>query len=95
MRDIAALKPLQEQGQTLAMRLTQLGRRRHDFIHGAAWQLEQGRFEAISIAVKAGDYAIQNRRFDQGDALILSNEIVSLQDEMAAFMLKIVGIFQR
>jgi hypothetical protein len=94
LRDIASLKSLQQEGGALALRLTQLGRRRHDFIHGAAWQFEQGRFEAVSIAVKSGNYAVQNHRFDQSDALILCNEIASLQDDMAVFMLKVVGVFQ-
>jgi hypothetical protein len=92
--DIAALKSLQQEGGALAMRLTQLGRRRHNFIHGAAWQFDEGRFEAVSIAVKSGNYAVQNHRFDQSDALMLCNEIASLQDDMAVFMLKIVQVFQ-
>src|SRR5262245_49521745 len=44
LRDIAVLKPLQQEGRGLAARLTELGRHRHHFIHGAAWEFEKGRF---------------------------------------------------
>jgi len=94
LRDISALKPLQQEGRALAIHLAQLGRRRHNFIHGASWQLQEGKFEAVSVAVKAGNYTIQNHRFDQSDALALCNEIIHLQDNVTTFMLKVVGIFQ-
>ena len=75
LRDIEALKPLQQEGRALATRFIELGRRRHDFVHGAAWQLNDGGFEFFSLAVSAGDYAIKNHRFDQGDAVLLNTDI--------------------
>lgn len=95
LRDIAVLKDLQQEGRALATRFAELGRRRHDFIHGAAWQLDGSKFEALSLAVKAGNYAIKNHCFDIGDAVGLNAEIAKLQDDTATFMLKVVAIFQK
>jgi hypothetical protein len=94
-RDVVALKSLQQEGGALATRFVQLGRRRHDFIHGAAWQLGKGKFESVSLAVKAGSYTVENRSFDIGDAVRLNAEITKLQDDIAAFMLKVVAVFQK
>jgi hypothetical protein len=95
LRDITALKPLQQVGRALATRFAELGRRRHDLVHGAAWQLGEGKFESVSLAVKAGNYAIKNYSFDLGDAVHLNAEIAELQDDVAAFMLRVVAIFQK
>jgi hypothetical protein len=95
LRDVVTLKPLQQEGVALATRFVQLGRRRHDFVHGAAWQLGEGKFEAISLAVKAGNYTVENHSFDIGDAVCLNAEITELQDDIAAFMLKLVATFQK
>jgi len=95
LRDVAALKPLQQEGGALATRFALLGRRRHDFIHGAAWQLGEGKFESVSLAVKAGHYTVENHRFDIGDAVRLNAEITKLQDDIAAFMLRLVATLQK
>lgn len=95
LRDVVALKPLQQEGSALATRFVELGRRRHEFIHGAAWELEKGRFESVSVAVKAGQYAVSNQRFDISDAHGLNLQIANLQDAAATFMLKVVAIFQK
>ena len=94
LRDLAVLKPLQQEGLGLAARLTELGRRRHDFIRGAAWPLEKGRFQSVSLAVKAGNYAVENHSFDISVAHDLNIQIAKLQDDMVSFMLKVVGVFQ-
>jgi hypothetical protein len=95
LRDVAALKSLQQEGRALAVRFTELGRSRHNFIHGAAWQLEQGRFESVSIGVKAGQYTVGNQRFDIAAAVSLNAEISKLQDDAAAFMLAVCATFQK
>jgi hypothetical protein len=95
LRTIVALKPIQEEGSALATRFVELGRRRHDFIHGAAWQLEKDRFESVSVAVKAGQYSVSNQRFDISDARGLNVQIAKLQDDAAAFMLKVLATFQK
>ena len=94
LRDVAALESLQAEGRTLATRFTQLGRRRHDFIHGAAWQLQEGKFGSVSIAVRAGTYAIKTHSFDMNDAVHLNAEITKLHDDIAVFMRKIVAVFK-
>lgn len=93
LRDIAVLKPLQEEGRALAVRFKELGTRRHKFIHGAAWELEQGGFQSVSIAVRARQNTIEDRRFNQADAVLLCGEIAKLQDDAAAFLLRVTAIF--
>src|SRR5580704_4768940 len=88
LRDIAALKPVQQEGRALAMRFTELGRNRHDFIHGAAWQLQEGKFESVSLAVKGGAYKVEHHSFDISDAARLNTQITKLEDDIASFMLK-------
>lgn len=94
LRDIVVLKPLQQEGRALAIRFAELGRRRHDFIHGAAWQFDEGRFESVSLAVKAGNYAVSNHRFDISDTVSLNTEIAKLQDDTATFMQKVLAVLQ-
>jgi hypothetical protein len=93
LRDIKALHPLQEDGRALAMRFVKLGVRRHNFVHGAAWQHHEGGFESMGLAIKAGNYAVQNQRFDIGDAVSLNAEIAKLSDDATAFMLRVGKIF--
>jgi hypothetical protein len=62
---------------------------------GPAWELEKGCFESVSIAVKAGNYAVQNHSFDISEAHGLNVQIAKLQDDMVSFMLKVVALFQR
>jgi hypothetical protein len=93
LRDVVALKPLQQEGRALATRFTQLGRRRHDFIHGAAWQLQEGEFQSISFGVQAGQHSIKDHRFDISDAVSLNAEVTKLQDDIIAFMVKVLGVF--
>jgi len=81
LRDVSALKTLQQEGRTLANRFVQLSRRRNDFIHGAAWQLQERGFQSLRIAVIDGKYAAKDHRFDIGDAVGLNAEITKLQDE--------------
>jgi hypothetical protein len=83
-----------DEGRALAVRFSELGPRRHDFVHGAAWQTHENSFEATGIRVKNGNYAVENHRFDQSDAIGLTNEIAKLQDDMATFMLKVANILK-
>ncbi|MGE3782226.1 MAG: hypothetical protein AB7H71_05730 [Alphaproteobacteria bacterium] len=94
LREIENLKPLQQEGRALATRFTELGRRRHDIIHGAAWQLQESQFESISIGVKAGNYTVTNHSFNVGDTVSLNTEITKLQDDITTFMLKVVAVLQ-
>lgn len=94
LRDIEALKPLQQDGGALVKGFVKLGRSRHNFIHGATWQVGEGGFESVAIAVKAGQYAIQNHSFDICSTTALTIEIAKLQDDMAEFMLRVVALFQ-
>lgn len=93
LRDIAILEPFQEEGRALAVRFKELGARRHKFVHGAAWELDQGGFQSVSIAVRAGQNTVEDHRFDQADTVRLNIEIAKLQDETAAFMLRVAAIF--
>lgn len=95
LRDLTGLRPLQQEGRGLAARFTELGRRRHEFIHGAAWELEKGQFQSVSLAVKAGNYAVQNHNFDISVAHDLNVQIAKLQDDMVSFMLKVVEAFKK
>ncbi len=94
LRDIASLKSLQEEGRALAVRYSHLGRRRHDLTHGAAWQLHESDFQSANVRVIAGKYAVKDHRFNQGDAVSLNIEIAKLQDDAAAFMLKVLATFE-
>ncbi|WP_298357726.1 hypothetical protein [Rhodoblastus sp.] len=94
LRDVPILKHLQDEGRTLAMRFSELGRRRHDLVHGAAWHVHEGEFEATGIRVASGNYAVENHRFNQSDTISLTTEIAKLQDDMAVFMLKVANILQ-
>lgn len=54
LSDIAVLHVVQEDGRALAMRFVQLGKRRNDFVHGAASQHHEGGFQSIAFAVEGG-----------------------------------------
>ena len=95
LRDIAALKPFQQEGRLLAERFIQLGTRRNNFTHGAAWQTQEGGFQSMAIAVEMGKYAIKDHRFNESDAISLNVEIAKLQDDTAAFLLKVLALFDR
>ncbi len=94
LRDVAALEPLQQEGRALADRFVELGARRSDFVHGAAWQIQEGGFESVSLAVRGGNYTVKNYRFDQRTTVFLNAQIAKLQNDMAAFMLKVVAVFK-
>jgi len=94
LRDITALEPIQQEGRALATRFAELGRRRHDFVHGAAWQLDERQFESVGIGVKRGNYVVESRRFGVNDAYALNVEIAKLQDDIADFMMRVVSLFQ-
>lgn len=90
LRDIAVLKGLQEEGRVLAKRFGELGKRRHNFVHGAAWELQEGGFQSLGIRVERGDYALKDFKFNEGDATRLCAEVAALQDRMAGFMLAVI-----
>jgi hypothetical protein len=92
LRDVVALKPCQQEGRALAERFVQLGPRRHQFVHAAAWELGKGSFQGISISVIAEQYAVKNHRVNIGDAVTLNAEITKLKDDAAAFLMKVHGI---
>ena len=94
LRDIEVLKGLQQDGRALAVRFKELGARRHKFIHSAAWELADGRFQAMRIRVIAGQNEIEDHSFDQADAIRLTAEIAKLQDDAAAFMLAVASILE-
>lgn len=94
LRDVAALKTLQQDGRSLTVRFVELGARRNNFVHGAPWQIENGGFESFGLAVERGNYTVKNHRFNIGDAVLLNGEIAKLQNDAAAFLLKMVAIFE-
>jgi hypothetical protein len=93
LRDIEVLEPFKEDGRALAARFKELGARRHKFVHGAPWELDQGGFQSVSIAVRAGQNAVENHRFNQADAVRLNVEISKLQDDAAEFLLRVNALF--
>lgn len=93
LRDIPALKPLQDEGRALAVRFIELAMRRNDLVHSAAWQHHEGGFESVGIAVERGDYAVKNHRFNQADAVRLNIEIAKLSDDASAFLLAVAAIW--
>lgn len=94
LRDIAAVKPLQEKGRVLVARFVELAPRRHDFVHGAAWQSPEGGFQSVSLRVAAGNYAVHDHRFNVEDARLLAVETAKLQDDAADFLLSVAEIFK-
>ena len=94
LRDVPALHLLQEQGHALAVRFTELGRRRNDLVHSAAIQLHEGGVEFTRIAVRRGSYSIEDHRIDESDAVLLESEIAKLSDDATAFMLSVCAIFE-
>lgn len=95
LRDTAALEPLQQEGRLLAKHFVELGARRNNFVHGAAWQAHEGGFESLAIGVHAGNYATKNHRFDIEDARLLNIEIAKLSDDITAFMLRVCAILDK
>jgi hypothetical protein len=91
LRDIAPVKPLQEEGRVLVARFVELAPRRHDFVHGAAWQSPEGGFQSVSFRAAGGNYATHDHRFNVKDARLLAVEIAELQDSAADFLTKVVG----
>jgi hypothetical protein len=92
LRDIAVMKPLQDEGRALAPRLIQLGKRRNELVHGAAWQVQEGGFQSFGVRVVAGQNTIQDHRFDVADAVRLNAEIAKLQDDMGMYVLKVADL---
>jgi hypothetical protein len=93
LRDLDILKPLKEDGRALAMRFIELGARRNKLVHGAAWQIHEGEFQSFGIRVKGGDNVVEDHRFNHADAISLNIEIAELQDNAAAFLLKVAALF--
>jgi hypothetical protein len=93
LRDVSALKSLQHDGSALAMRFGELGRRRSEFVHGAASHLGEGIFEAVSATVKGRNYAIKNHRFDIRDTVLLNVEIAKFCGDVCAFMARVDAVF--
>jgi hypothetical protein len=89
LRDVAAFQPLQQDGRALAMRFGELGRRRNEFVHAAAISVDEGGFQSLSVRPDGGNYAIENKRVEVGDAVLLQAEIaefaLSVTDFMARF----------
>ncbi len=54
LREIPTLHIVQEDGRALAVRFVELGKRRNDFVHSAAWQRHEGGFQSIAFAIVAG-----------------------------------------
>jgi hypothetical protein len=86
---IPILHPLKDEGRILAERFVKIGPRRHDFVHGAAWQTHEGGFESVAIGVAAGKYSTKNHRFNVEDARLINVQIAELSDDITAFMLKV------
>jgi hypothetical protein len=93
LRDIPILKPFQEDGRALAIRFGELGVRRNQLVHGAAWQLQDGTFQSVGVRVRGGQNVVEDHSFDEADAVRLNGEIAELQDQAAAFLLKIAALF--
>jgi hypothetical protein len=91
LRDIPVLKGLQNEGGALAICFKELGGRRNNLVHGAAWEVKEGGFQAIGLAVKGGNYLPQDHRFDIADAVILNTEITKLQDDAMLFMIRVAA----
>ena len=95
LRDVEVLKPLQQEGRMLMERFMKLSVRRNDFVHGAAWQLNESTYQSISFAVIDGKYAPKYHRFDQGDTVSLNAEIAKLSEDAVAFMQKTAAAFAK
>lgn len=78
----------------LAERFEKLGRRRHDFVHGAVIQMHKGTFESTTVRVYRGDNVIDIYRFNETDPVLLEGEIAKLSDDATAFMKKVVTLLQ-
>jgi hypothetical protein len=89
VRDIPALQPLHHEGRLLVMRFGQLGKRRSDFTHSAAFGLEDGGFETTIARVKRGNYEIENKRVDVRDAVLLQAEIAEFCQQVISFMARV------
>lgn len=89
LRDIEALHPFQQEAAVLLKSLKELGARRNDLVHGAAWQDSEAVFQSVSFKVIGGKYTGRDHRFNIRDAYALNVEIGKLSDDMTAFMLKV------
>jgi hypothetical protein len=92
LRDVEALKPLQQEGRALAVRFVELGRRRNKFVHGATGEGNKGQFEAFRFETIEGKHAAQHHRFDQSDTVSLNAEIFKLSEDAVAFMQKTAAL---
>lgn len=93
LRDAPALQSLQQDGRALAMRLTELGRRRNKFVHRSAIHHDEGGFEAIAVAVDGRNYTVENSRFEVRDAARLQGEIAELCGDVLDFMARVDAAF--
>jgi hypothetical protein len=89
LRDMELLHPFQQEAAVLLKSLKELGARRNDLVHGAAWQQHEGGFQSVNFKVIGGKYAGRDHRFNIQDAYTLNVEIGALSDAMTVFMLKI------
>jgi hypothetical protein len=95
LRDVEALKPIQQEGRALAVRFVDLGRRRNQVVHGATSERGKGRFETFRFVAIEGKHAAQNHSFDQSDAVALNAEIAKLTNDAVAFMQKVAAAFRK
>jgi hypothetical protein len=93
LRDIPFLKPLSQDGRALAMRLTELSRRRNELVHRSAIHLGKGAFEAIALTTVGWNYTIENHRFDVSDAAHLNMEIAEFCSDVIDFMARVDAVF--
>ena len=91
LRDITALKPA-TRGQSYCGTLRKPWHASQSIRSQCRLADEKGGFEGVSIGMTAGRYAVKNYRANIGDAVLLNAEIAKLQDDAAAFMLKVVAI---
>jgi hypothetical protein len=94
LADVPQLKGLRDRGGLLIVRFRELGIRRNDLVHGAAWHTGKDRFESLGFGEVAGKYVPKYKSFDVADAVSLNVEITKLIDDATAFLLDVEGAFR-
>jgi hypothetical protein len=89
LRDVPVLEPLKEEGAALIELTRELGTRRNNLVHGAAWQAHEGVFQALNLKVIAGKYAGSDHHFNIVNTHALNVKIGILSDDLTKFMLKV------
>ncbi len=93
LKDVTALKPLQEEGYALVKLFMDLKGRRHDLVHGSAWLMEHGGLKLQRFTIKGRQHTSDEKPVEIADLVRLNREIEVLDSAAMGFLIAVASIF--